>query len=165
MELIKYTSEWVRGEVFQGKIMLVLGCLLFIAGISIFRSNNELMRGMLIPVGLIVFMLIGYGSMQTIVRPKHIQIVSKMSNGNSKLAIEKEHSKAIKDGNTYRILKVVWSICIVVAVILYFFFSQHYYKGLGIGLIGLFLSMLILDSVLHYRLGVYIKRLEELISV
>lgn len=165
MELIKYTSEWVKGEVFQGKIMLVLGCLLLVAGISIFRSNNELMKGMLIPIGLIIFMLIGYGSMQTIVRPKHIHTVSKISSENSKLAIEKELSKAIKDDNTYRILKVVWTICIVVAIILYFIFSQHYYKGLGIGLIGLFLSMLVLDSVLHYRLEVYLKGLKELISM
>ena len=163
MDLLEYTSDWVRGEVYQGKIMLILGSLLAIVAIFIFRYNNELLKGMLIPISVIVLMLIGYGSMQISVRPKHLDEVSEIFKQDTELAVQNELIKATKDDNSYRVVSLVWLICIVILVILYFFFSDYYYKGLIIGGIGLFLSMLIIDSILHQRLGVYLTALKQLI--
>ncbi len=165
MELIKYTTEWVRGEVFQGKIMILAGALLLLAGISIFKGNNELMRGMLIPLGIMVLILIGYGIMQNTVRPNHLRSVTERVKDDPKQVLEQELNKSRKDHRTYSAVQVVWPLCIVVIIGLYFFVSQPYYKGLTIGLIGLFLFLLILDSTLHDRLEIYLKGLESLARV
>ena len=39
MELIDYTIAWVKGEVFQGKIMLAIGILLLFGGIAILKKQ------------------------------------------------------------------------------------------------------------------------------
>lgn len=163
MELIKHTTDWVNGEVFQGKIMLSLGVFVGFLTFLIIRNNNEVLRGMLIPMGLIILILIGYGSMQIIVRPKHLNKVTEINISNPKLALENELNKSIKDDKTYSMVPYFWFVGIAISGFVFFFTSQYYYKGLSIGLIGLFLTMLILDSTLHYRLVVYLKALKQLI--
>lgn len=57
MNLLEHTTTWVNGEVLQGKIMLGLGILLLGATIAIFKSEHELLKGSLIPLGLLTLML------------------------------------------------------------------------------------------------------------
>ena len=54
MDLLKQTMIWIKGEVWQGKIMLFLGILFLIAFVIIIRSQHDLLRGMLIPLGLLL---------------------------------------------------------------------------------------------------------------
>ena len=162
MELIKHTTNWVNGEVFQGKTMLALAVIVGLLAFFIIRNNNEILKGMLIPMGLIMLILIGYGSIQIIVRPKHIPKVEEMYKSNPKQALETELNKAIKDDKTYSMVPYFWFAGIAIAGFIFFFTSQYYYKGLSIGLIGLFLTMLILDSTLQHRLVIYLKALKEL---
>jgi hypothetical protein len=163
MELINHTADWVRGEVFQGRIMLALGLLVLILGILILNSDNILLRGMIIPIGLILLILWAYGGFQNFGRPKHLIMVTEAHAENPKVALEMEYNKAIKDTSTYKILKIVWPIFMVLSIFFYFVVSNQYYKGLSIGLIGLFLVILILDSVLDYRLKIYLEEINKLI--
>jgi ascorbate-specific PTS system EIIC-type component UlaA len=163
MELIKHTSNWVSGEVFQGKIMLVLGVIICVGALFILRNNNEILKGMLIPMALIILILIGYGSMQVIVRPKHVDIVSETHKNNPIQALEAELNKANKDDKSYSMAPYFWFVGIAIAAIVFFLSSQYYYKGLGLGLIGLFLTMLILDATLHHRLVIYLRALKTLV--
>ena len=164
MDLINFTTNWVKGEVLQGKIMLAIGIFILIAAIAILKSEHELLRGMLIPLGLIVLALIGYGSFQTFGRSAHLQKVEKVFNQEPEEAIKQEYTKAQKDHKTYSLLKKVWAVLIVISALLFFVFSSTYLKGLSIGLITLFLTTLLLDSTLHHRLLEYIKGLESILS-
>ncbi|NNK74515.1 MAG: hypothetical protein HKP42_00480 [Maribacter sp.] len=164
MELLDHTTEWVKGEVFQGKIMLAIGILLLIGGVAILKSDHEILKGTLIPLGLILLLILGYGAMQVFSRPGHVTKVSQVLAENPQDALEQEYNKAMKDDKIYSTLKIVWSILIVIAAGLYLLFpsSSHYLKGLAIGLIGLFLTVLVVDSVLHYRLSIYLKAINGL---
>lgn len=164
MNMLDYTNAWVKGEVFQGKIMLVIGVILLIAAIAIFRSDNTLLRGTLIPLGLMLLIFFGYGGLQTFSRPAHINKVTEVYNENPDKAIEQEVVKAKKDNKLYRNLKMVWVILIALAAILYIFVSTDYFKGLSIGLVALFLTTLTVDSILHYRLKIYLEHIEKLLS-
>ena len=163
MDLLKYTTEWVKGEIFQGKIMLGIGILLTIGSIAILKNNNEILRGTLIPLGLILIVFLGYGSYQTFGRQSYLTKVTSVYNENPENAVKQEYEKALKDVKTYKLLKTAWTILIVISVIAYSFFSKDYYKGLSIGFIGLFLTTLLVDSLLLYRLETYLKGLNEII--
>ncbi len=164
MELIKYTSEWVKGEIFQGKIMLIIAILFLFASIAILKSNHEILRGTLIPLGVIILLLLGYGGFQTFGRQSYMTKVTTVYKESPEKTIKQEYDKALKDGKIYKILKIVWTILIVISVIVYFVFSKDYFKGFAIGLIELFLITLIVDSMLHYRLEIYLKGITEIIT-
>lgn len=162
MEIIKHTTEWVNGEVLQGKIMIGIAVLLLVAWVAIFRGQHEILRGALIPLGLMVVALGGYGGYQVTSRPGHIAKVQKLAENNPKEALQAEQTKAAKDHKAYSTLKPVWMVLIVVSVLLAFLLKGNYQKGLGMGLIALFLTLLALDSTLHYRLQHYMSALSQL---
>ena len=164
MNLIDYTTTWVKGEILQGKIMIIIGVILLIAMIAIFKGENTILRGTLIPLCLVLLALFGYGGFQVTSRPSHIVKVSEIYDKTPDVAIEQEYSKAQKDDKTYRTLKVIWVILIAVVALLYLLFSTNYLKGLSIGLIILFLTTLIIDSTLHQRLSIYKSNIEALIK-
>ncbi len=163
MELNDHVIAWVKGEVLQGKIMLVFASALLIMLVFILKGDHDFLRGMAIPLGLIVLLIGGYGAFQVIARPGHASMVSKLMNEDPQLAIQKEYEKAMKDDKAYSTLKPIWAVLIALSVGLYLYFSAYYFKGLSIGLMGLFMSVLILDSVLQYRLDVYLKALKSMI--
>lgn len=163
MELIKFTSMWVKGEVKQGKIMLSLGSIILFLGIAFMISENKLFHGMLIPIGLIVIVLVGYGGMQVIVRPKHIVKLTNIYNENPGYAIEKELQKSNKDDSLFKLLKKIWPIGMILSIALYFLFPKPYSQGMSIGFLGLFVTLFLLDSFLHQRLKDYLKGIKSLL--
>jgi len=76
--------------------------------------------------------------------------------------IQKEYEYAEKGDKSYTQLKPIWAILIVVSVALYFILSKDYFKGLAMGLMLLFLTTLILDSIMHNRLKTYLKGITEI---
>ena len=164
MEIVKHTTEWVNGEVLQGKIMVAIAMLFLVAWVAIFRSQNELFRGALIPMALMVLVLGGYGGFQVFSRPGHIAKVEKVAQDSNKRALAMEMAKAEKDHKAYSTLMMVWPILIMVSALLTLLLKEEFYKGLGIGLVALFLTGLLLDSTLHHRLKDYKQDLTELMA-
>jgi hypothetical protein len=162
MNLIEHTTAWVNGEVLQGKIMLSIGTLFLVAAIAIFKSEHELLKGSLIPLGLIILMLCGYGGFQVFGRPPHIQKVSEAFAHSPETAVKRELEKAQKDDRVYSKIKIIWIILLAIIAIGSLFISTDLYKGLSIGLMVMFLSMLIIDTTLHHRLQVYLNALTQL---
>ncbi len=160
MDLIQHTQNWVKGEVFQGKIMLAIGFVLLLAFIGILKGDQAILKGMIIPLGLMVLIQLGYGGMQVFYRPTHIGKVEKLIQENPQAALDKELAKAQNDDRVYTMAKRVWPILILLSIVLFFVFSSDYLKGLSVGLMALFMSILILDLVLHYRLETYLRALE-----
>jgi len=162
MELIQYTSEWVKGEINQGKILIIIGVISLIVSVFIFKGTNEILRGMLIPLGLLGIMFLGYGVFQAFGKESHLTKVTESYKENTQNTIQKEYEFAQKGDKSFTRLKPIWALLIVVSVALYFIVSKDYFKGLAIGLMVLFLSTLILDSVMHYRLKTYLKGITEI---
>lgn len=155
MELLKYTTDWIKGEVFQGMVMIAIGVMVLIGGILILKNGNELLRGTTIPLAFILLIFLGYGGFMAFGRPAHLEKVTVAINTNEAAAIKMEAEKAQKDHKLYSMLKIVWGVFIVIAVGLYFIFTKDYYKGLAIGLIALFFTTLVVDTLLHNRLKIY----------
>lgn len=165
MEIINHTTNWVKGDIFQGKIMLTIGILLLIGAVAIFKNNHPILKGTLIPIGLSVLILIGYGSYLAFSRPGHLENVKTVYAENQENAIHQEYEKASKDNKAYSTLKPIWIVLIIISALLFFVFKTDYLKGLSIGLIGLFFVALIVDTMLYYRVKPYLEALTKLVNL
>ena len=162
MDFIQQLQVWAKGDALQGKIMVGIGIVIAICLIFILRSDQSMLRGMLIPMGLLLVANLGYGGFLSFSRPNHIQSTIELYNQNPAQAVGKELAKAETDHKSYSALKPIWAVLIVVAIVLYFVLSSAYYKGLSIGLAGMFLGTLLIDGFLHQRLKPYLAVLREL---
>ena len=164
MELIQHTENWVSGEVFQGKVMLAIGIACLIAWIAIFRSEHTILKGTLIPMALMLVVFLGYGGMQAIVRPKHTAKLQQLMEQNGVEEALKHETEYLKGGDkAYSTLKPIWAALIILSVVLYFVFKTDYLKGLSIGLMALFLTLVVLDTTLQYRLSKYLNAIQSLV--
>jgi len=145
MDFIDYTNHWVKSEVIQGKIMITFGVLLLLVFIGIIKSQNELLRGMLIPIGLMFIILIGYGGFILQSRPNHAKNSISLYQQSKKDAIDNEKSKHINDNKAGKTLMKVYPILIILCIVALLCISNPYYKGMTIGFALLFISAYIID--------------------
>ena len=162
MDFVQQLHAWIAGEASQGRFMMVAGTLLSIAAFLILRSENALLRGMLVPLALLVAMNLGYGYV-LVSRPTTSLKVEAAYRQNQTQAVERELNKARKDEQYYKSARPVWALLTAVSVLLFFVFSGNYYRGLSMGLTAMFLGALLIDSFLHNRLLVYIDALQHLV--
>ena len=160
MEPIKDLHIWVVGETAQGRVMVAAGIMLSIAVLFILRSHNLLLRGMLIPMALLVAMNLGYGYV-LISRPKTSSKTEVAYRQNQTQTLERELNKATRDEKYYSSARPIWALLTAVSVLLFFAFRGNYLRGLSLGMTAVFLGALLIDSFLHDRLLVYIDALQR----
>jgi hypothetical protein len=146
MDFIEYANSWAKSEVTQARIMIGIGVLLLVAFIGIIKSENELLRGSLIPMGLLLIILLGYGSYILYSRPAHVKESIAFYQQSDKEAIVKEQTKHINDNKAGKTLLKIYPILMLVSIIALLFISSPYYKGMAVGFTVLFIATFIIDS-------------------
>jgi len=162
MDFIDFTNNWANSEVTQGKIMIGLGILLLVAWIGILKSQNELLRGTLIPMSLLLVICIGYGGYILYSRPAHAEQSIALYQQSEKEGIEKEQTKHTNDNKAGKTLLKVYPILMLVSIIALLFISTPYYKGMAIGFAVLFIATYIIDYGFVSRSDAFLSFLSEL---
>jgi len=163
MDFIEYMNTWVKSEVLQGRIMIGIGILLLTAIFFIFRSQNELLRGALIPLRLLVLILIGYGGFILYSRPAHAQQSIAQFEKEKANAIAQEKEKHINDNKAGKMLmRYVYPGLILLSALCLLFISAPYYRGLAIGFILVFASTYIIDNGFVTRSDAFLAYLNTL---
>ncbi len=162
MDLITHTTQWVNGEVLQGKITIALSIIFALVLFYFLKFQQSFHKGLMIPISLYLLVLLGYGMFQVMQRPAHIETVKQGMQNNPQGTITAELEKAQKDDKTYSTVKIVWVVMIVILGLLFFILKNDFWKGISIGFIIFFIGMFIFDSFLHQRLKPYLSVLETL---
>lgn len=163
MEFIEYINTWSKNEVSQGRIMIGFGIAVIIVVYSIFRSQNELLKGMLIPLYFLILVLIGYGSYILNSRPAHVTQSIALYEKSEIEAIEKEKEKHINDNKAGKnLMRYVYPTLMFVSVIVLLLISAPYYKGIALGFVLLFVAIFIIDNGFVSRSNAFITYLNEL---
>jgi hypothetical protein len=163
MDFIEYANSWSKSEVTQGRIMIATGILVLLAFVSILKSNNEFLRGALIPLSLLVLVLIGYGSYILYSRPAHVQSSIELYKQSKEKAIESEKEKHINDNKAGKTLtKYVYPGLVILSSLMLFFVSSPNYKGMAIGFIILFAATYIIDTGFVSRSDAFLEFLNKL---
>lgn len=165
MDFLEYMNTWVKSEVAQGRIMVGVGILLLAVLYNIFSSQNELLKGALIPLGLLLLILVGYGGYILYSRPAHAKESIALYEKNSTEAVEKEKAKHINDNKAGKtLLKYVYPILMTLSAISILFIKSPYYKGMALGFVLLFVSIYIIDSGFVSRSDAFLSFLGQLQS-
>lgn len=154
-------EHWANGETAQGKIMIGASILLALISIALLKNDNGLLKGMLIPLCLLMAVNIGYGSYLVATRQKEVQRTQAQFARDAQQTLNAQLDKAKADNKTYGILRAVWAMLIVLCVVLHFVFARDYFRGMSLGFATLFLGTLIIDTFLHARLHAYLTALQQ----
>jgi len=162
MDIIKHTSQWVNGEVLQGRIGLGTGIVIAILFFYFANFQQSFYKGMIVPFILLQMVLLGYSSLQMVMRPKHIGKVEQYLTVSREKAKQAEFEKSQKDDKVYSKLRLVWVGLFVVSLILFFLLVNDYFKGMSLGFAVFFIVAYTFDTLLHLRLKTYLSALQNL---
>lgn len=163
MDFIEYSNTWAKSEVTQGRIMIGIGILLLAVLFAIFRSQNELLKGAMIPLSLLTVVLIGYGSYILYSRPAHARESIAMYQSSEADAIASEKEKHINDNKAGKtLMKFVYPGLMLLSVIALFLVPNPYYKGMALGFVLLFLSTYVMDNGFVSRSDAFLTYLDTL---
>jgi hypothetical protein len=162
MDFIQHTSQWVKGEILQGRIGFSIGILLAIAFLYFANFQQSFYKGMILPFIILQLILLGYSSYQMVMRPKHTATVEKLIIVSKAKALSAELEKSQKDDKVYSKLRPIWGGLFVVSLVLFFALSNDLFKGMSLGFVIFFIVAYIFDTVLHFRLKAYLSALQEL---
>ena len=162
MNFLQQLEIRAKADAMQGKLMVVAGIVALVSSILIFKGENQILKGMLVPLGLLALVGIGYGGFLGYSRPIHIVKAQETYQTNSEQAIVQELEKAERDNKNYTMIKKMWPVLIAVGALLLFFFHGDYARGLLVGLLVLFVFGLVVDTFLHQHLKPYIELLRVL---
>lgn len=163
MSAVPHLHAWVIGEDMQGRVMLIVGGLLLIGIPFILKSDSAILRGMLIPLLVLIAMNVGYGGL-LVARPLTSAKTEEAYRQNTSATLERELGKARKDETYYARARPTWALLTAVAVLLFFAFNSNYLRGLSLGLTAMFFGALLIDTFLHVRLLTYIDAMGKLHS-
>lgn len=162
MDFIEYTNTWAKSEVFQGRIMMGIGLLLILALIGILKNENELLRGSLIPLGLLLIVLVGYGGYILYSRPAHAKSSIELYEESKAEAISAEAAKHINDNKAGKTLLRIYPLLMLISIATLFFGFPAYYKGMALGFAVLFIAIFIIDNSFVTRSDSFLGFLESL---
>jgi hypothetical protein len=163
MDIITHVTQWVNGEVLQGKITIGLSILFTIAFLYFSDLQQSFYKGLAIPIILFQLVLLGYGAYQVTQRPTHIEKVSQGLRTQPQETLKAELTKAQKDDKTYSMVKIVWIAMVIILGALFFVINSDFWKGSSLGFALFFIGMFIFDGFLHQRLKTYLLAIESII--
>lgn len=163
MDFIEYSNAWAKSEVSQGRIMISVGVVLLFVIYTVFRSQNDLLKGALLPMGLLLVVLIGYGGYILYSRPAHAKESTAFYQKSEKEAIEKEKAKHINDNKAGKtLMRYVYPGLILLSALVLFLVSSPYYRGMALGFIVLSVSAYIIDNGFVSRSDAFIAFLNQI---
>lgn len=121
------------------------------------------MKGTLIPIGLLLLVLIGYGGYILYSRPTHAKKAIENYIQASKVAIEAEKAKHVKDNQAGEsLMKFVYPTLMLIAALALFFISSPYDQGVALGCILLAVATYIIDYGFVFCSNAFLAFLDNL---
>jgi uncharacterized membrane protein YhaH (DUF805 family) len=160
MDLIKHTTQWVNGEVLQGRIGFGIGILIAILFLYFANFQQSFYKGMILPFIILQLILLGYSSSLMVMRPKHIEKVAQSLTISKEKARSEELEKSQKEDKVFSILRPIWAVLFVVSLILFFVLANDFYRGMSLGFVAFFMVAFTFDTLLHLRLKTYLLALQ-----
>lgn len=159
MSFIESTTAWTAGEMYQGKLMLVLGALLIIACYLLWFHGSTLSKGVSLPLFLVVLVCFGYGGWLVGGRPAQLESIKVQYTENAVSVIDEQRQMAAQNLTSYEMFKRIWVAIIVCSIAAIFVTSNPFYYGVAIGFLLFGATALTMDTFFSHRLGVYAERI------
>lgn len=165
MNLIDFTTNWIKGELFEAKLILSFGLLTIVAGLLFWKigttPNAKALLFPLIIVGM-VYSAVG-GGMLVSNQKRLVELPQSYSQNKAEFAqLEK---KRVEDFQyQYKISKIVATICFALTILIFWFTKNPTWQGIGIALAIFGLAGLVVDSFSEERANIYYSKILETLS-
>lgn len=162
MDFYQHTTHWLKGELFEGTIILVFGVILLIISLLLWKFGlTANARSLVIPI-LVVGLLfsLGIGSMM-ISNQKRIAQFDKAYQENPEAFIKSEKQRVEDFQVLYKYSVGFAALSFLLTIIAFGFFENRIFQSICIALMIIAVSLIIIDHFSKERAGIYYQHIIE----
>jgi hypothetical protein len=158
MEFIQKTTNWVKGEIFEGIIIGSFGLLTIICSLLLWKfGETPNAKAVIIPLAVVGILLLAIAIGGIANNNKRLHQYTEAFNKN-KTEFVKSEKKRVEDFQyLYKITIIIASIGFTIAICFFLFTNNHILKAIAIALIIIGLSGLTIDYFSKERADMYYK--------
>lgn len=165
MNFLKHTISWCKGEIFEGRMILLFGLLLLFASISFWRfGNTPISKTFIIPTLVCAVICIAIGINANISNNRRIVDFTKTYNTNAGDFVRQEKARTENFIKWYPNTRYGAAITIIICLIAYIFSINHSLKSIALCLIIMAFALLVIDYFSEQRAMVYHNQIEAYLN-
>lgn len=165
MSLIDYTTNWIKGELFEAKLIVAFGIITIIAAYLFGKiGTTPNAKALLIPLVVVgvTYSIIGGGMLYT--NPKRM-VELPQSYQQDKIKFANSEKKRVEDFQYgYKISKIVAIVFFLSTLIIFWSTKNSTWMGIGIGLTYFALAGLVVDYFSQERADIYYNAILKVIG-
>lgn len=165
MELIQHTMHWIKGELFEAKLIVVFAILTIVVAFLFWKiGTTPNAKALFIPLLVVgaIYASIGGGMLYS--NPKRMVELpqSYQQNKVEFVKSEKQHVDDFQYG--YKVSKIVATVFFLATLLIFWITKNPTWMGIGIALTYFALAGLVVDYFSQERADIYYKAILEAIQ-
>lgn len=165
MDFFAHTTNWIKGELFESKLILAFGITSAMLGFLFWKiGTTPNAKAMLLPLVIVGGIYSAIGSNMLISNQKRLHGMKQSYEQNESNFIQREKKRVESFQYQYVISKAVATIFFIATVLIFWFTKSPVWQGAGIGLSLFGLAGLIVDHFSQERALIYYQKLIDYIS-
>lgn len=165
MEIIQHTVTWIKGELFESKMIIVFGITTIILGILFSKiGTTPNAKSLFYPFLLIGTIYAAIGGNMLYSNTKRMNEMPSLSEQNKTEFAQKEKQRVESFQYQYKISKAVATIFFLATIFIFWFTKNSTWQGIGIGLTLFGLVGLIVDYFSEERAGIYYQEILKILQ-
>jgi hypothetical protein len=158
MEFIQHTTNWVKGEIFEGTIIGSFGLLTIICSLLFWKFGETAnSKALIIPLAIVGILLLAIAIGGIASNNKRLLQYAEAFN-KDKTEFVKSEKKRVEDFQyLYKMTIIIASVGFAIAICFFLFTNNHILKAIALALIIIGLAGLIIDYFSKERADTYYK--------
>ncbi|MFT4167507.1 MAG: hypothetical protein QM653_00115 [Dysgonomonas sp.] len=165
MELIQHTMHWIKGELFEAKLIVVFAILTIVVGFLFWKiGTTPNAKALFIPLLVVgaIYASIGGGMLYS--NPKRMVELPQSYQQNKVEFVKSEKQRVDDFQYGYKVSKIVATVFFLATLLIFWITKNPTWMGIGIALTYFALAGLVVDYFSQERADIYYKAILEAIQ-
>lgn len=165
MEFIEHSIAWCKGEIFEGKLILLFGIIVLLCAFLFYKTGTTPgAKAMLYPLLLVGLMLSATGSTMLYTNPKRIVEFQKAYTENPEAFVKSEKKRTDEFIIWYPRTRYILSVLGVIGILMFLFWPAPLGRAIAISLLTIMLATFVVDHFSEERAQIYHTAIMEQIE-
>lgn len=163
MEIIQHTLGWIKGELFESKMIIAFGSITIVLGLLFSRiGTTPHAKALFLPLLFVGIVYFAIGSNMLLSNTKRLQEAPVLFAQNKQAFAQQEKQRVDNFQYQYKISKAIATVFFIVTLLIFWSTKNQNWQGIGIGLSLFGLAGLLIDYFSEERAGIYYQELLKL---
>jgi membrane-bound ClpP family serine protease len=160
MNLLEHTIHWVKGEIFEGSIIIVSGVLAFIVGFMLWQfGTTPGSKTLVIPTFVVGILFVAMGVSMIYSNNKRLPEMEAAYNQNPAEFAKTEKQRVEDFQILYPISLAVSAVCFALTLLFFWFTKNETLYATGIALSVFGIALIVIDYFSKERASIYYEQI------